>query len=665
MTSWTKMAFYFAVLSALSACGTPAASSTEPDDDVATVDAALSGDAGADAGAGTDVTAGTDAVAGTDADQGTDAAADADAGPSEDAAPDTVAVDAAADVTPDAGPAADAVDDAVAPDAGDDAGTDAVDDAATDFEVAADADDAVAGTDALDDAASDVALDDAFVDPDIAAADVDDALAAADDAADATLAADVSTTVAAPALAALGLKGMTLVAPFSPDVHDYAAYCSAGANAWTVLASGATETSIAVVAPVAVAFDLAGTATLTVYEHEAVVVRATAADGTNVDYWVRCLPHDFPKLSMTTATPPAPGYYVLGNTSVAPGESGYAMVLNQDGTPVWYQTTKKGACLTKWLAPNVLGFSPTLGAAFGSDPLGHYTVVDLATGVTTSVATAGMPTDQHELMPLSEGGYMLLSYPQVGGYDLTSKGLTQTTIVDCVIQELDQNGAVAWQWTGSEHMDPLLESSEFAPSTVASTPVIDAFHCNSVAKLPDGDVLLSVRHLDALLLISHQTGEILWKLGGTEANKENAPHISLVDDTEGGFHHQHHARYLSNGHITIFDNHSNQSTGVARGLEMAVDPTAATATVVAEYDGPAISAAMGDFQTLWDGTHLVGWGALSMAKPKPVFSEFDLFGNIVRQFFFTNGDAAYRVMKVPVDALDINLLRSWTGKIGL
>ena len=340
------------------------------------------------------------------------------------------------------------------------------------------------------------------------------------------------------------------------------------------------------------------------------------------------------------------------------------MVLDSRGTPVWYQSTGIGACLVEWLAENMLAYSPLLGAAFGTNPAGKYTVVDLASGATATVQSVGSPVDQHELLSLGAGRYMVLTYPQLDGVDLSARGIATTTIMACVAQELNVDGTLAWEWRASDHIDPVVESSELAPSKVAGKDVVDAFHCNSLAVNENGDLLLSVRHTDSLFLISHETGQIIWKLGGTPQNKDSAPFIALTGDAEGGFFHQHFARFLASGNITIFDNHSNNA-GPARGLEMALDVSAGTATIVAEFTGVSNSAAMGSFQTLPDGTRVVGWGILTAGAVKPAMTEFDAMGNTLRSLVFAATDVPYRVMKVSINALNIELLRASAGKPGL
>ena len=81
----------------------------------------------------------------------------------------------------------------------------------------------------------------------------------------------------------------------------------------------------------------AQTLSVSVPVNQAIVAAAT--DGTaTVEYWVRCLPPDFPLLQWTPhpeAGAITPGYYMVGTDE--PTTSGcYAMVLDGNGVPVWY-----------------------------------------------------------------------------------------------------------------------------------------------------------------------------------------------------------------------------------------------------------------------------------------------------------------------------------------
>lgn len=75
-------------------------------------------------------------------------------------------------------------------------------------------------------------------------------------------------------------------------------------------------------------------------------------------------------------------------------------------------------------------------------------------------------------------------------------------------------------------------------------------HTNSIAVNDDGDILFSCRHNSIIGIISHETEEITWKFG--------APDLS----------HQHHASFLRNGNVQVFDNGGHGRFGGSRVIEL-------------------------------------------------------------------------------------------------
>ena len=76
-------------------------------------------------------------------------------------------------------------------------------------------------------------------------------------------------------------------------------------------------------------------AAVAVNEGEVIVVGVTTGGATD-SYWVRCLPHDFPKLQMTLhpdAGTPTPGYYLVGNVIAPSVQQGYAACSTATGSP--------------------------------------------------------------------------------------------------------------------------------------------------------------------------------------------------------------------------------------------------------------------------------------------------------------------------------------------
>lgn len=150
--------------------------------------------------------------------------------------------------------------------------------------------------------------------------------------------------------------------------------------------------------------------------------------------------------------------------------------------------------------------------------------------------TAGLvDTDDHDSLLLPDGSVWLLAYE----HNAT------TGLVDSVVQHLDPEGNVVWDWS----------SAPFALETVTPENP-DYAHANSLDVRPNGDVLVSFRHLSSVFLIRPGAGsgteedEVVWKLGGRDSD-------FTFPTGDVGPCAQHSATILpESGNVLMFDNGS-------------------------------------------------------------------------------------------------------------
>lgn len=155
-----------------------------------------------------------------------------------------------------------------------------------------------------------------------------------------------------------------------------------------------------------------------------------------------------------------------------------------------------------------------------------------------------------------------------------------------VIQHVDpQSGEVLWKWRVADHLD----RQKFPLQAIYARehyPLI-----NSCSILKDGNILASLRSVSAVIIISRETGEILWHLDS-----------SVVAQ-------QHCANELENGNILIFDNGAlRQSTSAVYSRVIEVDR--ATKQIVWSYQDRAFPMAfftpfMGSAQRLKNGNTFI------------------------------------------------------------
>ena len=426
-------------------------------------------------------------------------------------------------------------------------------------------------------------------------------------------------------LTSISVAPLPLIPAFSGSITDYYVRCAAGANSLTLTTSRASgETS---------------------HELSLLPDEAVAVDDR---YWIRCLPPDFPSLTVTRRGTPTPGYYLASS-------SDYGIVFDTQGVPVWY-ARGSGALDVDSPAVDTISLMLNSDAADGSPS--SFQVRNLSTGATTVVTAAGGGSaDGHELQTLPNGDRLIFATPVRSGFDL--RGLqsfgANSSILDCQIQELDSAGNLVWSWNASDHIDPVQESLEPA----GETSYVDVYHCNAIEPDASGNLLISLRHANALFYIDRASGRILWKLGGTAYNKDGAALIRVENDALTTFSMQHDARFRANGNVTLFDDHG-ASAGVARGVEYAIDHELGVATPVFQFLGSAPSQYEGSFRRYADGESVIGWGKVE--GDTRFLTELDAAGNDVFDIAFDDAEVTYRAIKVPLAQLDLAKLRATTAQ---
>jgi arylsulfotransferase ASST/IPT/TIG domain-containing protein len=455
-------------------------------------------------------------------------------------------------------------------------------------------------------------------------------------------------------LSSITTSELTLSPAFTRSTTDYVLRCRPGNNPVAVTFTASPGGTIQIGSESGPRV----TVQVVLAENQPIVVDAVDATGS---YWIRCLPSDFPPLTVTRPGNPPPGWYLTGNIAAARGSSTYVMILNSHGTPVWYQKTAgPGAINVTPVAHNIITWASDAGPGFGTDPTDAFNLYDLATQATHRLTAPTPPLDFHELLPLEDGGRLMLASPLRAGVDLRPLGLARDqTIVDCVVEEITGAGQLGWSWRASDHIIPR-ESVHPFPVTVERQKAYDLYHCNSVDRDPaTGDLLLSLRHADAVYRIDRRGGSIRWKLGGNSIVGDHEQRLAISGGPSAVFHGQHDARFQPNGDISLYDNHT-WYVGAARGVEYHIDTRLGTANIVWEYRSAdsGHSNATGSFRRYEQGSdNLVTWGF----KPNSLFTEVDAAGRLLMDVGFPNGDTAYRTIKTPPGELDIGLLRDTAG----
>ncbi len=360
------------------------------------------------------------------------------------------------------------------------------------------------------------------------------------------------------------------------------------------------------------------------------------------------LPSGFPAFNIRASNDPDPGSLFLSPYSGF--QSGNITIIDNVGQPLFFRHF-----------PDVIhDFVPQpngLLTYFETAPKSgtpKFFALDHTFALVDSFETGnGYVPDTHELLLLPNGHFLIMAYdPQPVRMDLVVPGGDpDATVVGLVIQELDADRNVVFQWRSWDHVDI---TDAVGVNFTSST--IDAVHGNALEVTPDGNILLCSRNLCELTKIDRQTGDVLWRMG-PHAKKNQ---FTFVNDPRG-FGYQHDARWLPNGHLTLFDD-GYGTPAYSRMVEYAVDETNRIATEVMEWvHSPRIStSAMGSTRRLPSGKTLIGWGgAYSFAK----LTEIRPDGSVALELGADATVTSYRVIRsswrngvlVTNDALDMGV----------
>ena len=352
---------------------------------------------------------------------------------------------------------------------------------------------------------------------------------------------------------------------------------------------------------------------------------------------VQTLPSDFPALTVNQSNNPSSGYLFLSDYRVkADSQYGdYLIVADNQGNPVFYKKI------------NGLGLDfkiqPTGVVTYFDEGTNKHYVMNTSFDVIDSITCRnGYVNNAHELRILPDGHIFLLcsDVETVDMSKIIAGGDTAAQVTGNVIQELDKNKNVVFEWRTWDHFK--ITDATHEDLTAHN---IDYVHANAIEIDNDGNILLSSRHMDEITKINIQTGDIIWRLGG----KNNQ--FTFVNDTVG-FSHQHSIRRLPNGDITLFDDGNFHTPQFSRAVEYKLDEVNKTATLVWQYrNSPDIYGfAMGYVQRLENGNTLIGWGATN-----PSVTEVTPDGKVALEMDLPQGIWSYRAYRFPFVFIDSTL----------
>ena len=218
----------------------------------------------------------------------------------------------------------------------------------------------------------------------------------------------------------------------------------------------------------------------------------------------------------------------------------------------------------------------------------------------------------------------------------------RTKILSDVVLEVTPEKEIVWEWHGYRHLDlnwynPLCGVDWMHTNTVRALPENRHYDAGDKRFKP-GNIIISPRSLDTILIIDRETKEVVWKYKG---------------NYKGGLQGQHDAHMIDRGlpgagNILVFDNGS--STVPLRSLKhpgetyvLEIDPS--TEKIVWKYENGEkfFSKFRGSVQRLPNGNTLI-----CEADGRRIF-EVTMEGEIVWEYTIPYHHRIGRAQRVPYD----------------
>ena len=346
----------------------------------------------------------------------------------------------------------------------------------------------------------------------------------------------------------------------------------------------------------------------------------------------------FPSIYSLRNDNPSPGYYFLEKNY-----AGYCYIIIMDnfGTPVFYRVLNYNA--------HNFTLQPAGYLSYFVEGDRNFAVLDSQYNhIATYSMKNGYEADSHDFILREDGHAFIMAYDhQLVSMDTVIEGGDpDATVVGLIIQELDEDQNLIFQWRSWDHFN-ILDTDESEVDLYSQ--YVDYIHGNSLDIDTDTTLLLGSRNFNEITKINRLTGEIIWHLGG----KYNQ--FTFINDPRG-FALQHSAKKLDNGNLILFDNGRMSESQYSRGVEYILDEENYTVTLINEYkhDSDVLVPIMGHIQRLDNGCTVIGWGK---NLGDYVCSEFNPEGIMTNDIYTDDKVKSYRVYKFDWDPGIIELDR--------
>ncbi|HEY2511400.1 MAG TPA: aryl-sulfate sulfotransferase [Polyangiaceae bacterium] len=451
-----------------------------------------------------------------------------------------------------------------------------------------------------------------------------------------------------PLLTALSISTGALRPSFDPNVLDYEV---TSLNALFPLRVTATSCACASTLSIHGTPATSGAPlSFTLSPGEDIAIVVAAPNGAGATYTIHYTPSDLPPYAVS---PSDAG--LAGTEPLLLSVQDYALVLDRTGVPLYYRTfaPQEAQNLQRHVLPSgATVYSVSVGEAgtawsLGVDHLMDDHFEDLGdVQLLPNRGHGALPSEGHDFLLLDDQHYVTMTYFQrsVNLSGMNPVWSAQATVISPIVQEVD-HGVVQLEWDSANV--PSLYEDSVDQNSFSDGVVSDYLHLNALAIDPvDQNLVLSLRHANAVLKVDRTTGNILWTLGGAEDD------FGLTGDEV--FSHQHHVHFESDGSLVIFDN-GNNGPGLpvhqTRILRFVLDETnhqvSSFQIVYTRPEGEPATTFMGSATQLDPARYLIGWGGWSTASTAPGITEI-VSGVPVWSLTFSMPNVfSYRALPIP------------------
>lgn len=374
------------------------------------------------------------------------------------------------------------------------------------------------------------------------------------------------------------------------------------------------------------------------------------------------LPENFPGITVINSGGAAEGNTFLTVSTDVDSIGYYVFLVDNEGEITNYRELENDYAYDFKMQPNgLLSYAQFIEhhSYTGGGNCYHVVMDQQMNELTTVQMKNGYVAEAHDFQILPNGHALMIGYymTQMDLSEIVEDGYPDAKVSGGIIQELDDEGKVVFQWKSWDHYTP----EEYPWGSRANRQTVSAFHLNTINLDIDGNIILATPGFSKK--INRQTGEIMWHLG----SNENEFSFIGIDSTQAVGNVTGHAIYrLENGNFLIYDNAGRGGTNTnSEVFEFHIDEENKTAELIWTYAYPEDIKAWhrGNAQRLPNGNTIIGWGGAS-GDTIPTCTEVDMDGNIIYEVYFDNPEVeSYRAVKFPMG--DWKVAEAWVAELAL